>query len=185
LDRDDGVGAMRCFETEFLQLKEQHKRERGAAWDRCPHKSTETRRKVFKNGSLHFASQCLTCGDRIGAWISKSKFNGGTARDWDENLVERFYARRKEMYDAGESSHGEQWWNLYNEYLLSQQWEVKRRLVMLRANNLCEGCRTTMATQVHHCSYAHVGNEFLFELVAICSKCHDRIHGVSEQFEDF
>jgi hypothetical protein len=29
---------------------------------------------------------------------------------------------------------------------------------------------------VHHLTYAHVFNEFLFELMAVCDECHDRLH---------
>ena len=33
-----------------------------------------------------------------------------------------------------------------------------------------------MAKQVHHTTYANVGHEFLFELVALCPECHNRYH---------
>jgi 5-methylcytosine-specific restriction endonuclease McrA len=36
--------------------------------------------------------------------------------------------------------------------------------------------RLKRATQVHHTTYKHVGNEFLWELRAICDECHDRFH---------
>lgn len=30
------------------------------------------------------------------------------------------------------------------------------------------------------CDHEHVGNELLFELVALCRGCHDRCHGVGQ-----
>lgn len=48
--------------------------------------------------------------------------------------------------------------------------------MLTRDNYLCQGCRVRRATQVHHLTYDHVGNEFLFELVAICETCHTRLH---------
>ena len=40
---------------------------------------------------------------------------------------------------------------------------------------MCEGCGVRRAAQVHHLTYEHVGDELLFELVAVCGQCHDRI----------
>jgi len=68
------------------------------------------------------------------------------------------------------------WPELYREYLRSQEWALKRAKVMRRAGGLCEGCGDHRATDVHHLSYEHVTQEFLFELVALCADCHERIH---------
>jgi 5-methylcytosine-specific restriction endonuclease McrA len=54
--------------------------------------------------------------------------------------------------------------------------------VIERADGLCEGCRSAEAVHVHHLTYKHCGNEFLWELVAICRECHERVHG--REFED-
>lgn len=65
---------------------------------------------------------------------------------------------------------------LYAEYLRSPAWASKRERVMQRAGGVCEGCRGRPATEVHHLTYEHVTQEFLFELVAICGDCHARLH---------
>ena len=39
------------------------------------------------------------------------------------------------------------------------------------------------ATQVHHLTYAHLGDELLFELISVCDDCRKRIHH-SEQIAD-
>lgn len=67
-------------------------------------------------------------------------------------------------------------WDLYREYLKSEKWEAKRRMVMTRDRNLCQGCLTAEATQVHHKTYDRVFDEPLFDLVAICKDCHEKIH---------
>jgi 5-methylcytosine-specific restriction endonuclease McrA len=64
----------------------------------------------------------------------------------------------------------------YRNYLASEEWELIRQSVMERANGFCEGCRARVATEIHHLTYEHVGFEFLWELVAICSPCHRRLH---------
>jgi hypothetical protein len=33
---------------------------------------------------------------------------------------------------------------------------------------------------VHHVTYKNMGNEFLWELRAICAVCHERVHDISE-----
>jgi 5-methylcytosine-specific restriction endonuclease McrA len=48
--------------------------------------------------------------------------------------------------------------------------------VLERAGNICEGCGEKKASQVHHLTYKHLRLEFLFELVAVCEKCHDTLH---------
>jgi 5-methylcytosine-specific restriction endonuclease McrA len=66
----------------------------------------------------------------------------------------------------------------YMAYLQSREWRERRRLVLQRARGFCERCRKAQATQVHHLTYEHVGNEFLKELVAVCCRCHKRFHGL-------
>lgn len=68
------------------------------------------------------------------------------------------------------------WPDLYRAYLRSHEWALKRAKVMRRAGHRCEGCGDHPATDVHHLSYEHVTQEFLFELVALCTGCHERIH---------
>ena len=64
----------------------------------------------------------------------------------------------------------------YADYLSTLGWKRKHNLVLNRARAKCEGCGMAQATEVHHLTYAHVGAEFLFELVALCGACHDRWH---------
>jgi len=66
--------------------------------------------------------------------------------------------------------------DIYESYLQSQEWADRRQQVMQRAEGICEGRRRRRATEVHHLSYAHVTQEFLFELVAMCGECHARWH---------
>jgi len=72
------------------------------------------------------------------------------------------------------------WPELYADYLKSQQWADKRDRVLRRANYHCEGCAQRPATDVHHLTYEHVTQEFLFELVALCRECHERAHEQSD-----
>jgi hypothetical protein len=62
----------------------------------------------------------------------------------------------------------------YSEYLQSDHWKEIREQAMLRDRNTCQIC-SEKATEVHHLTYAHRDNEFLFELVSLCHNCH-KIH---------
>ena len=64
---------------------------------------------------------------------------------------------------------------VYRAYLHTDHWSEVRRKVMRRAHGWCEGCGVNRATEVHHLTYAHVGNELLFELVAVCREFHERL----------
>ena len=78
----------------------------------------------------------------------------------------RFDIRRKQRRDY-----------YRNEYLLSEEWQRKRYVVLKRDNGRCVYCGAP-ATQVHHKRYAkrNIGNEPISWLVSICKTCHESIH---------
>ena len=71
------------------------------------------------------------------------------------------------------------WDKWYPHYLDSPEWKQLRRQVLVRANGRCEKCGA-LASEVHHKTYVHVGNEALEDLVALCSSCHRKIHKKSK-----
>lgn len=89
--------------------------------------------------------------------------------------------RESERLERERVAHSKEWWAWYNEYLRSPAWRDRAALVKKRAGGICEGCGTRPAAQVHHVTYKHVGNEFLWELRAICNNCHERIHGEEQE----
>ena len=40
------------------------------------------------------------------------------------------------------------------------------------------------ATQAHHLTYEHMGDEFLWELKAVCRPCHERWHGTEDDADE-
>jgi hypothetical protein len=129
------------------------------------------RRRVIRNGSVQLVRQCLNCGSAVGNPVKQSAVTGGITQ-WDESLETSYRARHAELREQERAKFFEG----YSEYLRSPEWKRRREKVMARAKGICEGCGDALATQVHHLTYEHVGNEFLFELVAICHECHERIH---------
>jgi 5-methylcytosine-specific restriction endonuclease McrA len=147
----------------------------------CEHVENSVRRRTIKGGSVQYVRQCLRCGEPIGNPIAKAKAieenNGHEPQPLDESLMQGWRDARDQASEQIRSRFDRSaFLNEYSEYLESPAWARKRALVLKRANGLCEGCGEKPATQVHHLTYRHVCNEFLFELVAVCSPCHDSLH---------
>lgn len=151
----------------------------------CAHDEIELRRRVQSNGVEVVMRQCLGCGGNRGnvkkSSVSEAEY--AALPEWDETWKERQQAgweARQAAFEAARAEEQRQWREFYDAYLLSDAWAARRRQVLDRAEGLCEGCGERRATQVHHLTYAHLGDEFLWELKAVCRACHTRLHGVNE-----
>lgn len=67
----------------------------------------------------------------------------------------------------------------YHQYLLSDDWKEKRKLVMERDNNMCQFCRLLPAVDVHHLHFDNLFNEPLEDLRSVCLYCYRLIHNKS------
>ena len=139
----------------------------------CSHPNSEIRRRPLQNGAVQFIGQCLDCGRTVGTARRHETINNKSevavfdeeliGAEWRAKLQEREIENRK-------------WWSWYNEYLTTDAWAKKRAAVFQRENGICQGCRQKRATQAHHLTYKHVGNELLFDLIALCENCHVIAH---------
>jgi 5-methylcytosine-specific restriction endonuclease McrA len=116
-------------------------------------------------------AQCLDCGASVGNPITHRAIRGPVP-EWDYDLQREGKNQRLAALEA----ESDRWWEWYNGYLQSPEWRALRDLVLMRANGRCEGCGTAEPSEVHHLTYDHAGAEFLFELVALCTNCHERLH---------
>lgn len=66
--------------------------------------------------------------------------------------------------------------SLYIAHLKSDKWFGIRECVLARDKHTCQGCLAAAAVHVHHLCYNHLGDELLFELVALCANCHAKAH---------
>lgn len=128
--------------------------------------------------------QCVDCGRLLANALPFSLATPATP-NVDMELLQRWAAFDKEQWGRHRqenqllSERRKQEQKLaHDQYLQSDAWRDKRAAVMDRANGLCEGCRQRPATQVHHLTYAHHGNELLWELVAVCRGCHEHAHNL-------
>jgi len=168
----------------------------------CEHSSVDIRAFRCQNGTIQYIKQCLSCGEKVGnpikhADVVAARGDPRFIAAFDEELREsareaksnyrrdmpidermaRKSIERAESFNLQRDRLGS-WYR--DEYLISDEWQEKRTLVILRAGGICEGCRSRKASVVHHLNYDHVGNELLFELVALCRACHDRCHGITK-----
>lgn len=153
--------------------------------DTCAHMWHLTRYECIDH-SVQWRRQCLRCGLGSPA-ISKTKLTPAEmegAKPFDHglqrNIYDAAYTLYRETRQNAQSVRDARWWTWYTEYLQSDIWKQRRELVMQRAGGTCESCGNEHATRVHHLTYAHVGQESLFELVAVCEPCHDLLHGRDE-----
>lgn len=144
-------------------------------------------RRVIANGSTQYVYQCQVCG-RPSNPISHQKAiqqsGGRKIAEFDPEIEVRYRdgLAQKARDEISEGKRQFRAW--YSEYLKTPEWRQRRELVMRRAHGICEGCGLARASEVHHTTYDHVGEEFLWELVAICSPCHTRYHEKPDEAEE-
>ena|SRR5688572_22423761 len=159
--------------------------DRRAIWhDKCQHDRTEVRRRVSDGVRVSYWRQCLRCGSFSNGQVARATLADPDAvPDADDTIAKTYQAERDRKIAVIDQRHvriqkreraEQRRW--YDQYLNSPRWRAIRRAVMERAQGLCEGCRRRPATEVHHLTYAHVGDEFLWELKAVCDHCHARCH---------
>lgn len=150
----------------------------------CTHARSVIRKRLDSAGRPHFKTQCLECGHygRNGAmslsrdYLKARGFDPERVPPFDEAAFERACHAERDATMAAIIADRDARRAERAPYYESAEWGAKRAIVMKRAAGVCEGCGERAATQVHHLSYDHFGDEFLWELVAICNDCHERVH---------
>jgi hypothetical protein len=71
----------------------------------------------------------------------------------------------------------------YQMYLRCDCWMKQiRQQALVRASYVCQAkmrCSGASAREVHHLSYASIGNEGPFDTLAVCPECHQALHGIA------
>lgn len=155
--------------------------------------------KKYESGAIFYVTQCDTCGASYGTPFSKKLIEDtSTVKPFDTESLERHLKEDDKEYNALFAIN-EKLRKIRNElkseyfktvlqlpfdnfsdshsaYLNSTSWKIKRQSILTRDNFLCQFCKSELATQVHHLSYINLGNESDFELISVCSTCHQIIH---------
>lgn len=143
--------------------------------ENCPHEQRAYRTYRNAAGRDEVRHQCLSCGER-GKPVPK-------ARQQELGLVVAELAacdpddndRRLESYRRWEAEKLRRWFACYRGYLQSPEWLSIRQRVLSRDKRQCQGCLQEEAVEAHHLTYANIGGEFLFELVAIGARCQAKL----------
>lgn len=152
----------------------------------CEHTREELRQRTQTNGVVIAGLQCLDCG----RWRSVKKppdfaslpvFDESISENWERARSEEWqewYDRLQQKRLDAVAEKNQAWWDWYTRYLESDEWKQRRIKVLTRDGHICQAqleCDGATATQVHHLTYAHVGNEPLFDLRSVCTACHETI----------
>ncbi len=152
----------------------------------CQHPEKELREKTVSGGGIQCKHQCLVCGAPVGSALKKQS----GLPPWDEAALSQYqddrvakrdsilrkYIRLHAENDARLTEKSRDWQAEYQAYRRTPEWQAKRARVLRRANGICEGCLDARATVVHHLTYANMGDELFFQLVALCQACHEKAH---------
>jgi 5-methylcytosine-specific restriction endonuclease McrA len=149
------------------------------SWD-CDHENCELVVRITAAGHRQFRYACPDCGRYVGEWLEENAVPLGArrnARPYDDAADRQAAEKERKRQRKLQEKQDAEWQQKYNEYIsTSPAWQEKRRLILQRAKGLCEGCGKLPAQQVHHLNYEHLGDEFLWELRAVCFPCHERLH---------
>jgi hypothetical protein len=75
-------------------------------------------------------------------------------------------------------------WIDYDQYLKSDEWRAQRAMALERAGYKCSICGETDCLNVHHKTYAHLGNERPEELQVLCKTHHWIEHNPGKPIPD-
>lgn len=147
----------------------------------CQHGNTEFRIRTIKGGAQQRIQQCLDCGKSVGNAV-KLEIDE-PAPLWDHDLASFSAAemdrKRNEIYEAALERTQRlevDGYADYQAYLASDQWSLKRKAVLKRDNACCQACLHREGTEVHHLTYERIFEEPMFDLVAVCRPCHEKLH---------
>lgn len=150
-------------------------------------------RRVIAGGAVQVLLQCSTCGKALGGahkrdqhpdWADYPLWDADLRAAFDYTLTDRFREDQEARF-AVLAVRSTEWFQHYDAYLDTPLWRARRQRVLQRAKWLCEGCGDREATQAHHLRYPRdcvpgspewTAQEKLFDLVAVCDRCHRDVH---------
>ncbi len=98
-----------------------------------------------------------------------------------KTLLNRSYNRRTQSHRECLAGLQRLGLRSMDEYRKSQLWlDTKRRYQQSDSPQRCLVCRSP-AFDLHHRSYAQLGNEHLFDLIPLCRQHHDAVHALLDR----
>ncbi|GAB2999623.1 hypothetical protein GCM10010960_01830 [Arenimonas maotaiensis] len=147
---------------------------------RCTHEVREIRLRILVDSRKAYYNQCISCGhagSAIGLKSIKNQAKPISITLFDNELEIKWRARKNAEYQAIYIAIEPSLKAEYEAYLESETWRKRRMVILERATKKCECCEHYPATEIHHKTYARIGQELDSDLMAVCKLCHDQIHG--------
>ena len=143
----------------------------------CDH---ELMRVRHRSASNQYVEQCETCG-WCGPAFAHSTLDAvvkQNAPDVDDGISEQWYQARREYAASLQKLNSKEWFEKHAAYLRTPEWRARRTAVLRRDGYMCQACLQNQAKQIHQLTYMHWGHEPLFDLVSVCTDCHDTITAI-------
>lgn len=147
---------------------------------RCTHENRELRIRVIADGRSAHYRQCIICGNAgnaVSAKTVQTELQGQKAPPFDNELDHRWRGRKHAEYLSTYKQIEPVLRAEYEAYLASELWAQRRSATIRAAKGVCQCCEHFPATQVHHITYERIGNERASDLMAVCTFCHELLHG--------
>lgn len=129
-------------------------------------------------GGVQLRKQCRDCGSISSRSYKQSEVENIESVPFvNQQKYEQLNEHEYQQYKQQRQEEKESWMVGYSEYLQSPLWKRKREHVLRRDRNLCQRCLEKEATEVHHLTYEHWGNELTSELISLCHDCHESFSG--------
>lgn len=158
----------------------------------CSHERREVRYSVASNGARQWREQCVKCGHlteflkynhpRVMAVAEPVAVDEELREAYQQTIRLEAQRRITEQADLDMQQRAREqeerdtaWWVAYNEYLKTDDWQARRQMVLQRDGFMCKACGVARATTAHHLTYDHGVDAPLFDLIAVCEACHQRI----------
>ncbi len=154
----------------------------------CAQSPQQLCRRVNADLRIVYCYQCQVCGrkardvrkDDVADEMTKQRIPPGKLPEWNPDLQDAYWQRQRELYQnewqGKQEQERQEWRDRYNAHMQSDKWRRIRTKVLRRAAGVCEGCGERHPEHVHHKDYRRLGDEMLFDLVAVCSICHQKLH---------
>lgn len=142
----------------------------------CDHKHTHPVKIILSNKAIQIRLFCDDCKILLPKALKQSDYD---LSKLESRLMSDYYDYTlKENQKVSEflkllktDNYHNSFIEDYIQYINSPEWREKRLLALERDNYICQICGVP-AKEVHHLTYEHFKNEYIFELVSLCLNCH-------------
>src|SRR5262245_34952403 len=125
----------------FDHTDEQYRKEVGeiCARFRCSHDRSEPVWATTRNGKRQLREQCADCGELFGTALKHELADRFTPPADTSKADRRDQARQNEIRQAAIRLivRQREWWSWYDNYLTTDEWLHKRKLVFQRCAGIC------------------------------------------------